>query len=260
MNIIKNPIVIFEEGNIKDKTILFVHGFPYDHKMWDKVIGKLSPGFHCIAYDIRGLGISDPGDGQFTIEDLVDDLLFVMDKTNLDKPVLCGLSMGGYISLRAVEKYEDKFSGLILCDTKSTSDPDEVKLKRAGGIKLINEEGVQKFAADFVPTCFAEESIERLGEEYIAILGRSMNSNPLGVKGCLLAMAARTDTTGYLPKIKIPVMVLCGEKDKLTPPENMKEMAEKIPGAKFFVVPGSGHMTPIENPDFVSERIKEFCS
>jgi len=186
--------------------------------MWKHQVSAFKSTHYCVSYDIRGLGESPAGDGQFTIEYFVDDLEQIIENLKLDHPVLCGLSMGGYISLRAVERMEEKFRALILCDTKSEADNNEAKLKRAAGIKRINKEGVQKFAADFVPNCFAKESIEKLGEEYISILGKSMNSNPEGVKGCLLAMAGRTDTTDYLSKIEIPVIVSCGEKDTLTLP------------------------------------------
>jgi pimeloyl-ACP methyl ester carboxylesterase len=153
---------------------------------------------------------------------------------------------------------EEKFRGIILCDTKSEADNNEAKIKRAAGITKINSEGIQKYIADFVPNCFAKDSIEKLGEEYISILGRSMNSDPAGVKGCLLAMAGRTDTTEYLSKIKIHTLILCGGKDALTPPELMRSMAEKINKSDFFLVPGSGHMSPAENPEFVNEKIIEF--
>ena len=73
-------------------------------------------------------------------------------------------------------------------------------------------------------------------------------------------MAGRTDTTAYLSKIKIPALILCGEKDKLTTPEQMKEMADKINNSEFHVVPGAGHMIPVENPDFVYERMREFLT
>jgi pimeloyl-ACP methyl ester carboxylesterase len=258
MNITKNPVVIFEKGSPEKKSIIFVHGFPYDHTMWDDVISGLSADFHCVSYDVRGLGISEPGDGQYTIELFADDLFYVIDKLNLQKPVICGLSMGGYICARAVERNEEKLGGLILCDTKAAADTDEVKLKRAAHVKKINEDGVKKFAAGFVPPCFAREFINAPGDKYSKILGRAMNSNPTGVKGCLIAMAARTDVTGYLPQIKIPAMILCGEKDTMSTPEAMQELAGKINGSKYYTVPGAGHMSPVENPEFVTERIREF--
>ncbi len=260
MSLLVNNLAVFHEGNSSNVSILFIHGFPYDHQMWKHQVSAFKSTHYCVSHDIRGLGESPAGDGQFTIEYFVDDLEQIIEYLKLDHPVLCGLSMGGYISLRAVERMEEKFRALILCDTKSEADNNEAKLKRAAGIKRINKEGVQKFAADFVPNCFTKESIEKLGEEYISILGRSMNSNPEGVKGCLLAMAGRTDTTDYLSQIKIPVLVLCGEKDTLTSPETMKAMADKIKGSEFAIVPGSGHMSAVENPLFVNEKIGEFLS
>jgi pimeloyl-ACP methyl ester carboxylesterase len=206
------------------------------------------------------LGESPIGDGQYTIESFVDDLEEIINELRLDKPVLCGLSMGGYISLRAVERNESNYCGLILCDTRSSVDTDEGKIKRAENIKKISTIGVKQFVNDFVPLCFAVKSITDSNEEYSKVLSKSLNLNAIGVKGCLLAMAGRTDTTSYLSKIKIPALLLCGEDDRLTPPDSMELMAEQIPGAQFEIVPGAGHMSPIENASFVNSRIKKFLS
>jgi pimeloyl-ACP methyl ester carboxylesterase len=260
MNTIKNNISVFTNGNAKKRPLLFVHGFPFDHYMWDNQVNKFSDEYFCVTYDIRGLGASAPGDGQFTIEMFTDDLFNIVEEMNLHKPVLCGLSMGGYISLRAVERNENLFGGLILCDTKSAADDNTARLKRAAGIKKINEEGVKSFVRDFIPNCFAEDSIKKLGKVYDDLIERSSNFTAEGIKGCLLAMAGRTDTTEYLSKIKIPVLVLCGEKDKLTPPPVMKEIADLIPGSEFYIIPGAGHVTPLENPEELNKLIQKFLT
>jgi len=258
METIKTDLAIFTEGDPNKKPIVFIHGFPYDHTMWDKQIDELKSNYFCVTYDIRGLGQSPIGDGQYTMESFVDDLETIINELNLDKPVLCGLSMGGYISLRAVERNESNYSGLILYDTRSSADTDEGRIKRADGIKKINTLGVKQFVSDFVPLCFAVKSITDSNEEYSLVLKKSLNSNALGIKGCILAMAGRTDTTSYLPKIKIPTLLLCGEDDRLIPPDVMELMAEQIPSSQFEIVPAAGHMTPIENAPFVNNRIKKF--
>ncbi len=117
-----NGLSVFLEGNNKNKSIIFLHGFPYDHTMWMAQINEFSKDYFCVSYDIRGLGESPAGNGQFTMESFVDDLEIIIDELKLDKPVLCGLSMGGYIGLRALERMQEKFSAAILCDTKSESD------------------------------------------------------------------------------------------------------------------------------------------
>ena len=253
-----DTLSVFVSGSSNLKPIIFVHGFPFDHFMWDEQVKALGGDYYCIRYDIRGLGSSPAGDGQFTMEMFVDDLEIIIEELKLDRPIICGLSMGGYISLRAIERMQEKFSALILCDTKSAADDNEGKLKRAGAIKQINSGGFESFIDAFVLNCFGEQFVKGKKNEYDTVVKRSKKNSPLGVKGCLLAMACRTDTTSYLSKIKIPTLVVCGSEDKLTPPSVMKLMADQIPNSKFITVEGAGHMIPIENPQLVNKSIKDF--
>jgi 3-oxoadipate enol-lactonase len=258
MKKIINDLSIYLSGDNESKTILFVHGFPYDHNMWQDQVDDLSKNYLCVSYDIRGLGDSPAGDGQFTMESFVDDLEKITDELKLEKPILCGLSMGGYISLRAMERIQNKFGALILCDTKSTADDDEGKLKRAAGIKRINKEGLAPFAKDFITNCFGDDFKQNKKNNFERIIEKSSQFNPVGVKGCLLAMLSRTDTTTSLSNIKLPTLIICGEQDALTPPPVMKDMFHKINKADFVEIPNAGHMTPIENPQAVNKAIRDF--
>lgn len=253
-----NGISVFIEGSSKRKPIIFVHGFPFDHTMWKAQIEMLKEKYFCVAYDIRGLGESPAGDGQYTMESFVDDLALIIDELKLDKPILCGLSMGGYIALRALEKFEEKLSAVILCDTRSEADNNEGKLKRAAAIKRINTEGLAAFARDFITNCYGDYYKQHHKEEFENRITKSSAFNPIGVKGSLLAMLGRNDTTEYLNKIKIPALVICGENDALTPPSVMKPLAEKINRTEFVVIKNSGHMSPIENPQEVKDAIEKF--
>jgi len=258
MQRIINGLHVFLDGESKNIPIFFVHGFPYDHFMWDKQVKALSENYYCIRYDIRGLGSSPVGDGQFTMEMFVDDLENIINELKLERPILCGLSMGGYISLRAVERMENKFRALILCDTKSSADDNGGKIKRAEAIKQINSGEFDPFIESFVLNCFGEKFVKKNNAEYRKVVDRSKKNNPLGVKGCLLAMAGRTDTTEYLLKIKIPTLVISGSKDRLTPPAVMEPMANQISNSEFVQIDGAGHMTPIENSQMVNKSIKNF--
>ncbi len=255
-----NDLFVYTSGNEKNKAILFVHGFPYDHMMWKEQIKEFSLNYFCIAYDIRGLGQSPAGDGQFTMETFVDDLETIIDELRLKKPILCGLSMGGYISLRALERMPDRFSAAILCDTKSEADNNEGKLKRVAGIKRINTEGLAPFAKDFITNCFGDHFKKNKKAELDNIIDYSSKFDPAGIKGCLLAMLGRTDTTESLERIKIPTLLICGEQDMLTPPIIMKEMLKKINNAEYIEIKNAGHMTPIENPEEVNSSLRKFLT
>lgn len=248
---------VFYEGNINNPPVIFVHGFAYDHTMWDSQVDNLNNEFYCITYDIRGLGKSPAGVGQFTMEDLADDLIELASSLKY-KPVVCGLSMGGYISLRAFQKSEDKFKGLILCDTKAVSDSDEIKIKRSNAISRINKGDIAGYIEEFTATCFSERYMNECKAEFNKLIEKGKSFDPIGVKGCLIAMLSRTDTTNALGKFDIPVLVLCGEGDKLCLPEDMRKMADMIRNSEFQIIRDAAHMTPIENPDRFNYLIKAF--
>jgi pimeloyl-ACP methyl ester carboxylesterase len=194
------------------------------------------------------------------MESFVDDLESIITELKIKKPTLCGLSMGGYIGLRALERMQEKFSAVILCDTRSEADNNEGKLKRAAAIKRINIEGLAPFTKDFITNCYGDFYKQNHNADFEKRIAKSSGFDPVGVKGSLLAMLGRNDTTEYLSKINIPVLVICGEKDALTPPPVMKAMADKIKGAEFVVIKNSGHMSPIENPEEVNMAIDKLLT
>ncbi|MCW8894344.1 MAG: alpha/beta hydrolase [Sulfurimonas sp.] len=249
---------LFIEGNSKNRTIVFIHGFPFNHSAWQAQIEMFSADYYCIAYDIRGLGDSVVGDGQFTMESFVDDLSTIIDKMSLDKPILCAHSMGGYISLRALQRMQERFLAVILLDTVSGADNNEGKLKRAAAIKKINSEGLTPFVKDFITLCYGELYKREHLEDFQKRIDLSASYNPLGVKGCLLAMLSRNDTTQYLSSITIPSLLICGEEDALTPPSAMKEMSQEMKNSEFVLIKNSAHMSAIENPVDVNSAIKSF--
>jgi pimeloyl-ACP methyl ester carboxylesterase len=214
--------------------------------------------YRAIAYDIRGHGESDIGDGQFMIEGHVEDLFALLDHLQIQKTVIVGLSMGGYIALRALEKKPDRFLGAVLCNTRSESDPNEGKLKRFAGLTLVKTKGSAAFAEGFVPNLFAPGNQKSHQKEMEGIRATITRTPPLSIAGTLIALAARTDTTASLPSLKVPTLIMVGEADQLTPPAASEAMHERIPGSELFIVPGAAHMSNLENPDFFNEKLLGF--
>lgn len=207
-----------EPGNPNGFPIVLIHGFPFSHEMWEPQIAVLQKRFRVVAYDLRGHGESEAGDGQYTLEFFVDDLIALLDFLKIQKAILCGLSIGGYIALRAVERNPERIGALILADTQAKADFNEAKLKHKAAIKSVKTNGVRTYAESFVKAVFAPQSLEERKDIVERIRHIIQSNSSLGICGALLALVSRTDTTEALSAIKVPTMILVGEHDALTPP------------------------------------------
>lgn len=246
------------QGADNGLPVVFIHGFPFSHRMWEPQLKALPQRCRAVAYDVRGHGDSDVGNGQYTVDLFVDDLIGLLDHLVIDRAVVCGLSMGGYIALRAVERCPQRFRGLVLCDTRSESDTNEAKVKRAGTSAAVRLRGVPAFAGEFVKLVLAPRTLE--ANQPVVRMTREMitATDPLGICGTLLALAARTDTTPALPAMNLPALVLVGEHDTLTPPADAQAMARALPDAALHVIPDAGHMSNLENPAAFNEHLLGF--
>ncbi len=247
-----------ERGTPAGLPVMFIHGFPFSHRMWEPQMRALPHGIRAISYDLRGHGESQVADGQYTIEFLIDDLMALLDHLVVDKAVLCGLSLGGYVALRAVERYPDRVRALVLADTKSEPDSNEAKVKRSSTMLAVKRDGVPAFAENFVKAVFAPQNLTGQPQvvEFIKTLIRT--NTQLGIAGTLLALAARTDTTPALAGIKVPTLILVGEHDALTPPAASEAMHRLIPASQYIVIPGAGHLANLENETAFNQALVAF--
>jgi 3-oxoadipate enol-lactonase len=249
---------VIERGLPIGIPVVFIHGFPFSHEMWNLQMHALPQNVRAIAYDVRGHGLSDVGDGQYTIELFVDDLIGLLDHLGISKAILCGLSMGGYIALRAMERFPQRIAGLILCDTKSEADTDIAKINRSATLSLIKRSGVQSFTDDFLKRIFWNNTFENNPQAIQFIRNIIEANSPLGICGTLLALASRTDTTALLPSINIPTCIIVGEQDTLTPPSTSQKMHELISDSEYHIIPKAAHMSNIENPSIFNEILLAF--
>lgn len=253
-----NGISWSDEGLAGSLPVVLIHGFPFDRRMWGPQIQALSKQYRVISYDVRGHGASAAGDGQYTVEFFVDDLFQLLDHLKLKQAVLCGLSMGGYIALRAAEREPERVKALILCDTKSEADGNEAKLKRAASVLSVKKNGSSAYAEEFVKAVLTEETLKTQTALARSVKDMIAGNTPLAIAGALLALAARTDTTAALPKMSFPALLLVGSEDRLTPPSASEAMLKALPHAVLHVVPRAAHLSNLENPDFFNEKLLAF--
>jgi len=247
-----------DSGNKNGIPIIFIHGFPFDSTTWQEQVNILPSRFRAITYDVRGHGQSERGPLPYSLEFFVDDLFALIEKLELGKPILCGLSMGGYIALRAFERRPDLFKGLILCDTRSEADTNQAKINRANAIKTVQAQGSKKYAEDSIKNLFWEDNIKANIPAVNVIKETIIKTSPDALCATLMALAARTDTTEALTDIKIPVLIIVGEHDKLTPPIAAEALHENIQGSELVVIKNAGHLSNLENPGEFNAALLKF--
>lgn len=247
----------FGTGNI---PVIFIHGFPFDKSSWQPQMEFLKYTHRVLAYDIRGFGKSTPGQENMSISLFADDLIEMMDVLQIEKAVACGLSMGGYILLNAVNRYPERFEAIILSDTQCIADSSEGKVKRYKTIEQINAEGLTAFTEAFVKNIFCPESLDTKKDLVEKISDIILSTSPITITGTLSALAQRPEMCSSLNEIFIPVLILCGEEDTVTPMTQAEFLNRNIANSELYSIGKAGHMSNLEQPDEFNRYLSTFIS
>jgi pimeloyl-ACP methyl ester carboxylesterase len=253
------PMELAYEERGSGPVAVFIHGFPFDRRMWIGQLSGLAKIRRCVAVDLRGHGLSkiDKTDPGFSMDLFADDVAKTLDELGVEQADVCGLSMGGYIAFAFHRRHPARVRSLILADTKAEADSDEAKAGREKAATLVREQGMEAFFDVLGPKLLSSnptpDSVERLKDLFLA-------QDPAVIAADALAMRDRDDYTGDLAGISVPVLWVHGEEDQLMPIDAARATAEKIPGAKFSAIPNGGHVSPMENPVAANQAIQEFLS
>jgi 3-oxoadipate enol-lactonase len=241
--------------------LLMVHGYPLDHALWQPQIDGLADAGHLIVPDLRGFGQSDAPEGVYAMESQADDLAALLDALQVEKAMVCGLSMGGYIALAFWKKYASRVRGLILVDTRAGADAPAARQARLDMVEQVKQLGARP-AADAMLLRLLSEST-RLSRPDLVEHARAMmlRQPPNGIIGAQLGMAGRPDSTPLLPTINVPTLCIFGAEDVITPVEpEGRSMATAISGARLVVIPNAGHLSNLEQPEAFNAAVREFLA
>lgn len=222
--------------------------------MWDAQAELLGAEFRVLRYDLRGHGASPAPPGPYSIGDLAGDLLALLDRLEIERAHLCGISIGAMLSIWIAANAGERVARLGLCCTSALIDPERTYLDRA---RLVRERGVQAVAdavmRRWLSPAFAREEPERFAEMRAALLRVPSE----GYAGCCEALAVM-DLRSDLASIEAPALVIAGAEDPATPPEHGRLIAEGIRGARFDIVPDAMHLANVEQPHAVGELLRSF--
>jgi 3-oxoadipate enol-lactonase len=253
-----NGVSLAVEVRGEGPAVLFIHGYPMDRSIWAHAMAELD-GFRRIAPDLRGMGQSDAPDLGYSVETYAGDLAALLDALGVDEVVLCGLSMGGYIAFEFLRRWRRRVRGVVLMDTRAEADTPEGKRARDLAAATAREGGAAAIAEQMVPKLMGPTTRGR-APETVAQVRAMIEATPVsGIVGALGALRDRPDSTDDLPDLEgLPVLVLVGEEDEVTPPARARAMAEAIPGARVVVIPGAAHVPPLERPAATTQALLEF--
>ena len=255
-----NTVSYIEEGVANAGTLIFIHGFPFNKWTWKNQIDALKEDYRVIAYDVRGHGNSDSGSAEFSITQFADDLFLFMDELRIEAAIICGLSMGGYIALNAVLKQPSRIEALVLCDTQCGADSDQARKKRMDVIDSVQKNGLKQYAHDAVQKLFCEASLIERPDDVSFVEQIILNTPEESIVNTLKALATRRETCSRLHEINIPVTILVGESDQITPPEVAQKMQDLITGSSIQVIEKAGHLTNLENPTSFNSHVQKFLT
>lgn len=241
--------------------LVLVHGFPFDHTMWQGQWAALAGRCRVLAPDLRGFGRSGVTPGTVTMERFADDLAEMLQAADVREPVvLGGLSMGGYIVLAFWRKYASRVRALVLCDTRAEADTPAGAEGRRETADRVEREGAEWLAQAMPGRVFSPNTLAAEPQRIEACREVIRRLPPAGIAAASRGMAQRADSTELLGGITVPTLVVVGEDDAISPPGDMVALAGRLPSARCVRVPRAGHMAPLENPEVVNQAIVELLA
>lgn len=251
----KMPFV--ERGS--GKPVVLLHAFPLSGTSWQAQYDALASGnFRIIAPDLRGFGENHNFGDINTMEDMANDVAELLENLKIEKAIIGGLSMGGYVAFNLYRTYPEKFAGLLLADTSCQADSDEKRLGRFALIDQIEINGSKAIVEMMLPKLTSDYSkhnnpklIENL-EKMIAAV------DPKSTIAALRGLAARKDHCYILESISIPTLLIFGEHDNVANLETARVMKSKIVNSELNIISNAGHYSNLEQPEIFNEYLKNF--
>lgn len=242
--------------------VMLIHAFPLNADMWRPQLERVPEGWRFIAPDLRGFGpdAKQPGPGRTTLDDMAADVGLLLDHLGVDPAVIGGLSMGGYVTFALFRQAPERFSGMILADTKAKADTPEGLEARRKMIEVARTHGAAAVADAMLPKLLGATT--RAERPALAPQVRGMiERTPVdGIISAIEAMMARPDSTGDLTRTSCPTLVVVGDEDELTPIADAEAMHEQLVRSRLVVLPLAGHLSNLESPDGFALALSDFLS
>jgi len=239
--------------------VVLIHAFPLDASLWDPQLSEAPAGFRFITPDVPGFGRSTDAPAR-SMDDIARSVLRVLDHERVDRAVIGGMSMGGYVTLALYRMAPERFAGMILADTRATADSDQQREARRKMLAAVRDGGPSAVADEMLPKLLGATTQRERPELAKTVRAMIEGNSADAIAGALEAMMGRPDSTPLLRAISVPTLVICGAEDVLTPPSDSEALHAGITGSRLAILNGAGHLSNIESPDMFSITVNTFLS
>lgn len=235
--------------------LVLIHAFPTDQRLWKPQQDELKTNFRVITLDLSGFGKANSANGEaITMADYATEVKDLLDKLHIEKAIIGGESMGGYIALAMLQKYPNSVAGLILSDTQSIADTAEIKDKRESNARDVLDHGTTNLIDGFIVKAVSPDASETTKTYLRAILDAQPAT---ALASALRGMALRPDTSDLLSRTSIPVLIITGEQDALISPQQSANMHKLAKNSQLIVIPNAGHLSSLEQPEKWNQAVED---
>ncbi len=236
--------------------LILIHGYPFDHSMWQFVVAALSHQTRVLTPDLSGFGDNPVDSAEPSIDQMADDIAKFFDFHNIKQAVVAGMSMGGYVALSFAERHKERLAGLALISTQSNADLPENQKARRELIEKVRREGTARASEAILPKLFSAANRDNPALARFAIEGAE-KAGVAGICWALEAMARRPDRSAVLTNMTVPTTVIHGAEDQIVPTGRARTMAEATPNGIYIEIPGVGHASPLEAGEQIADALLE---
>lgn len=227
--------------------------------MWQSQTEALAAaGCHVITPDLRGFGENTNFADINTMEDMAKDVAELMDTLKIERAIIGGLSMGGYVTFNFYRLFPEKFAALLLFDTNPAADSEEKRQSRFDLIDAIEKTGAQALIDGMLPNLISDSTKENNADLVEKLKATFAAVNPQAAIAALRGMAERQDHTNLLKDVRVPALLIFGEHDKITNLEIAEKMKSEIPGAALTRIKRAGHYSNLEQPESFNAALVSF--
>jgi len=243
---------VLDEGT--GPAIVLLHGFPLSKETWDAQAAALQPHARVIRFDFRGLGTSGVTPGPYLMESLAGDVAGVLDALEIERAVIAGHSLGGYVAFAFYRMFAERCLGLGAVCTRASADEPAAAAAREELATLAEAQGIGPVAAAFLPRYFAPRVYAESPAQVARARAIIERTDPRGAAAMLRGMAARVSSEDLLAEIDVPACVIAGREDAIVPVAEARALAAALPNAAFELL-DCGHFALFESPDGVSREL-----